>query len=256
MMKLACMSLSFSRPISAGTMTLDSFIDWCYTHKLDGIDLHANHIPSQNPETLKHLKRHCLDCGLPVACLCVSNNYGLPDTQVMHQLEMTKRWIDAALILGASVVRLFAGWTPEGDDPQAAWTRTVRSLREMSAYAAVRGVTVALQNHNHHGLTQVGDDVLRMIAEVNHPNLSHVWDTGQYTDLYPSLEKTVHLARHVRAKIYEIETGEERRLDYTRIFPMLERAGYNGYVSIVYEGQEDERAALPKAVAYLRRFIP
>lgn len=256
MMKLACMSLSFNRAISAGTMSLDTFIDWCYAQRLDGVDLHASHIPSQNSKTLMQLKRHCLDCGLPVACLCVSNNFGLPDTHVVQHVETAKRWIDAALVLGAPLVRLFAGWTPEGDDPQAAWTRTVRSLRETAAYADVHGITVALQNHNHHGLTRVGDDVLRMVAEVDHPNLAHVWDTGQYTDLYPSLEKTVHLARHVRAKVYEIETGEERRLDYSRIFPMLERAGYNGFVSIVYEGQEEDLVALPKAVAYFRKFIP
>lgn len=110
-----------------------------------------------------------------------------------------------------------------------------------------------------------------MVRQVNHSNLAHVLDTGQYCgslgasgatpesaqryELYKSIEQTAPLAVFVRAKIYRIETGEEEWLDYPYIFSILNRVGYNGWVSIVYEGQEDEETALPKAVKYLRRFM-
>ena len=57
------------------------------------------------------------------------------------------------------------------------------------------------------------------------------------------------------AKYYEIDTGQEAQLDYTRIFPILRSAGYNGFLSIVYEGEGDERTAVAKSVSYLRRFM-
>jgi sugar phosphate isomerase/epimerase len=101
----------------------------------------------------------------------------------------------------------------------------------------------------------VGADLLRLMDDVAHPNLSHVMDSGQYLDLYPSMALTVGRAVHVRCKIYEIETGEERRLDYDRIFPLLMGANYNGFLSIVYEGAGDEIEAVRKSVVYLRRLM-
>lgn len=131
----------------------------------------------------------------------------------------------------------------------------IRCLKEVAEYGEQRGIVVALQNHDRRGLIQVGGDILRALKETGSGYLSHILDTGQYTDLYSSIEETAPLAVHVRAKIYQIETGEERKLDYTRIFPILEGVGYNGFVSIVYEGREPEGEAVPKAVKYLRGFI-
>ena len=46
-------------------------------------------------------------------------------------------------------------------------------------------------------------------------------------------------------------------LNYPRIFEILNEVDYNGFVSVVYEGQavEEEETAIPKAVNYLRRFV-
>ena len=62
---------------------------------------------------------------------------------------------------------------------------------------------------------------------------------------------------HVRANIYRIQTGIEAWLDYPRIFQILREVGYNGWVSIVFEGQdaEAEATAVPKAVRYLRSLM-
>ncbi|MBI2939955.1 MAG: hypothetical protein HYY04_05900 [Chloroflexi bacterium] len=73
--------------------------------------------------------------------------------------------------------------------------------------------------------------------------------------LYQSLQQTVHLATHVRLKVYRIETGTERWLDYPRIFGMLRASGYNGFCSIVYEGIEDEHMAVAKATRYFRTLM-
>ena len=71
------------------------------------------------------------------------------------------------------------------------------------------------------------------------------------------IAETAPLAVCVRAKIYRIQTGEEVWLNYPRIFEILRSVNYNGFVSVVYEGQavEAEKTAVPKAVDYLRRFV-
>jgi len=59
----------------------------------------------------------------------------------------------------------------------------------------------------------------------------------------------------VRTKIYRIDSGVEEWLDYDRIFQILKGAGYNGNLSIVYEGQRDPLVDIGKAVIYLRRLL-
>lgn len=270
MIKLTVLSLSYQRAFQAGNMDLFSFLDTCREVDLDGADLHARSFASEDEAYLKEVKLRCLRYGLPIACLNVSNNFARPEPDLTAQLELTRRWIDHALLLGAPQVRVFAGSVPRGEDEAAAWARCARCLKEVADYGAARGVHVALQNHNHGALTKDGRDVLRLVEEAG-PHLGHVWDTGQYVGspgasgadretgarevLYESLQQTVHLATHVRCKIYRIESGEEQWLDYPRIFRMLHAAHYNGFCSIVYEGQEDERAAVARAVPYLRRLM-
>ena len=149
--------------------------------------------------------------------------------------------------------------------------RATRALKAVAEYGYARGVLVALQNHNHGALAKDGEDVLRLLAQAG-PHLGHVWDTGQYVGspgasgadgsqgaqerLYRSLQQTVHLATHVRTKIYRIERGAEEWLDYPRLFGLLRAAGYNGFCAIVYEGPGDERTAVARAVHFLRQFVP
>ncbi|MEE2873529.1 MAG: hypothetical protein VX893_11530, partial [Candidatus Latescibacterota bacterium] len=76
-------------------------------------------------------------------------------------------------------------------------------------------------------------------------------------NFYGSIEETAPLAVHVRCKIYRIQNGTEEWLNYPRIFEILKGVNYNGWLSIVYEGQdvEEEATAVPKAVKYLRALM-
>ena len=61
----------------------------------------------------------------------------------------------------------------------------------------------------------------------------------------------------VRFKIYRIRSGKEDWLDYDAIAEILKDVDYNGWCSIVYEGQDDleEIPAMRKAVPYLRSVL-
>ncbi len=270
MMRLACTSLSFGRAFKEGQLDLVRFIDICKDLDLDGVDLNTATIPTEDASYLKEIKLRCLRYGLSIACVSISNNFGRSAEQADHEVEMTKRWIGHALLLGAPQVRVFAGTVPSGADRTEAWERAERCLKEVADYGYQCGIRVALQNHNHGALTPNGDDVLRFIERAG-PHLGHVWDTGQYVGspgasgasaelgaqeiLYENLRQTAHLATHVRAKFYRIETGVERWLDYPRIFSILHGTRYNGFCSIVYEGPDDELKSVQLASVFLRPFL-
>ena len=272
MMRLACLSLSYSRTFQQGRMNVWSFIDECRRLNLDGVDLNtANAFKSDDPAHLHEIKRRCLDRGLDIPCVSISNNFGQAPQALPAEIEMTKKWIRAAAYLGAPIVRVFAGNPPTEADRPAAWSRAVAASRQVAEFAQPLGVVVALQNHNHAALTRTGDDVLRFLREVDHPNYSHILDTGQYagspgasgktpdelkgTDFYRSISLTAPKALFVRAKLYHVETGKETSLDYDRIFTTLRHVGFNGWVSLVYEGTEENVIAVEKGAAFLRRYL-
>jgi sugar phosphate isomerase/epimerase len=271
MMKLCCLTLSYRRTFQAGGMDIWSFIEECRRLDLDGVDLHHDSLNGHDEGYLRRVKRACLDRGLSIACFSISTNFGVPAEKQAAEIDQGKQWLRAAQYLGAPVARFFAGSPQNEPDRPAAFRRSVECLRAMAEYGESLGVVAALQNHNHGALARTGDDVLRFVREVDHPNFSHVLDTGQYAgspgasgeappelkdaDFYESIEQTAPIASHIRSKLYHIETGRETSLDYERIFDIIRSVHYNGWIALVYEGEEDDRKAIEKGATFLRGFL-
>ena len=131
-------------------------------------------------------------------------------------------------------------------------------------YAATKGVSVGLQNH-----PSTGDDMLRIRSETDRENFNFIMDTGQWVgspggyekertevDFYGFMEQTAPYAMYIRTKFYKIESGTEEWIDYGRIVPIIKGVDYNGCISIVYEGQEEDRVEqVRKAAVYLREHL-
>jgi hypothetical protein len=61
---------------------------------------------------------------------------------------------------------------------------------------------------------------------------------------------------YIRTKFYKIESGKEEWLDYDRIAGILKKINYNGSISIVYEGQQEDRVEQVRlAAVYLRELL-
>jgi sugar phosphate isomerase/epimerase len=273
MMRLACLSLSFKPEFAAKQMDDLKFIELCAMLELDGVDFNMSSFASLDKDHLKKIKKACLEHGLTIACVGVSNDFGRPANEQETVMKQVREGIETAQFLGAPVARLFAGNVKPGTKREDVWKRTVEGLKQSAAYGEKLGVMVGLQNHNHNGISSTGDDVLALLKEVDHPWCAHVLDTGQYLgspgasgaqpddakthDVYKSIERTAPKAVFVRAKLYRIGSGKEEWLDYERIFKTLRGVKYNGFVCLVYEGWKDLDAmhAVPKGVKFLRGFL-
>jgi sugar phosphate isomerase/epimerase len=273
MMRLCCLSLSFKPEFADKQMDDLKFIDLCSVLELDGVDFNVGSLRSTEKEHLKKIKKTCLERGLTIACIGISNDFGRPAEEQEAVQQQIRQGIDIAQFLGAPLVRLFAGYVKAGHKREDVWKRTVEGLKRATDYAEKAGVVVGLQNHNHSNVSGTGEDVVRLLKEVNHPWCSHILDTGQYLgslgasgaqaedqrkhDVYKSIEKTAPLAVLVRAKLYRLRSGKEEWLDYERIFKILRGVKFNGFVSLVYEGWSDMDAmhAVPKGVKFLRSHL-
>lgn len=270
MMRLCCLSLSYSRQFTSKQLDDLKFINLCADMGLDGVDINMANFKSLDKEHLKQIKKTCLDRGLDIACIGLGSKIGRNRAEKDQEFEKTKQGIDVAAFLGAPVVRLFAGYVQPGEKREDVFQLSVEDLRRAAEYGEKVGIVAAIQNHNHNNVTSTGEEMARLLKEVNHPWSGHILDTGQYVgspgaggekikesarvEAYQSIARTAPLACFVRAKLYRLKTGKEAWLDYDRIFEILRKNKFNGWICLVYEGWEDldSMHAVPIGAKFLR----
>lgn len=279
-MKLAVSSYSFHRfgrgPEGDARPSFAAMIDACARWRIDGIELLGVHFDSTEPETLAALKQHAFARGVSLVAVSAHHNFVTPDPEKRRaEIDRLCRWVDVAHALGAPGVRAFGGrWATRpnfaefmaarGEEPPLegyseedgyAWTREAFGI---AAYTAGRqGVTLLLENH--WGFTGTAEGVLRILREVDSPWLKVALDTGNFNfcaDPYAEMAAIAPHARMVHAKTYDgggiyYTAG----LDYPRIFRMLKAAGFDGWVSLEFEGLAHPDQAIPAGIARLREAL-
>ena len=242
---------------------IESYIEYAYELRLDVIDLRSDvGFHSHDTAYLMETKMRCLERGLAVGYLASGGHFVGTDAELADKLDRVKADVRAAALLGAPMIRLFCGQPLTDPEEQA---REIRCLQQACDLAGERGVAVGLQNH-----PSTGDEVLRLLEQTDRRNFTFLLDTGQWVgsparsqgkpdpehDTYRYMEQTAAHASHVRAKFYKIDSGSEEWLDYPRIFQILRAVGYNGTMSVVFEGKDinscDDRGVLRLAAAQLR----
>ena len=171
---------------------------------------------------------------------CMRLNTGRWRTTKSFDLLMKNRGIEPPL----------PGYTDEDAYP---WV--IESIEKCLPAAEKFGVLLALENHWGLGLTPEG--LLRIVKAVDSPWLKILMDTGNFfDDPYRQLEMLAPKTVFVQAKTYfGGGTWYTLDLDYRRIAAILRRHGYQGYISLEFEGQEDFRTAIPKSLALLRQVL-
>ncbi len=278
-MKLSNYSLNYAGALAQGRMDIFDFLALCRGLGFEGASLHVGNLQSTEAAYLKRLRRAYLDQGLSISMFTLSTDFGKPEEKHDEEFRKAREAIGAAELLGAPLLRVFAGSPPSEAGREAAFKRAAAAVRRVCEEAAERGLPVGLQNHNHGALCRTGDEVLRFVRAVDHPNLTFVLDTGQFAgsrgasgtapaelagaDFIESIRQTASLARYVRAKFYgPKQDGSEPAIDYRKVFDILQGVHYAGFVDIVYEpenpgagSKEDASSAIPRAVAFLRGLV-
>ena len=240
------------------TMTLEDFIDYCAELKLDGTELTSYYFRRDiTPEYLDSLKDRVKSHGMAISGTAIANDFCLPEgDQRQETLATTRMWIDHAARIGAPCIRIFAGNAPKGASETQAIARCARGINESVAYAATKGVILALENHG--GITSDPDTMLRIVEQVSpSPFFGINFDSGnlQLEDPYAALEKIAPLAVNAQIKTEMHPHGRKgpaEPADLERIVGILREAGYCRYLVLEYEAAEDPRKAIPRYIDQLR----
>jgi len=254
-MKLGCCAYSYRDYLTKDQMTLEQFITLCREMDLDGVELTAYYFRTTAKEYLHRIKRHCFREGLHIAGTAVGSNFTQADAEArLKQVQMTKNWIDHAVILGAPSIRVFAGGVPEGHTEEEAFRWAVECLQECAEYGGQHGVVVALENHG--GITATGDQVKKLVQAVDHDWFGINLDFGNYRTPYAEYEQTAPHAVTTHAKVtYRSLEGKKTPVDYARVVEIMKAVGYQGYLNIEYEEPEEARVGVPRFVEELKRVL-
>lgn len=256
-MKLACSSYSYNDELEAD-MDLAEFFEICANELgVSGVELIDEHLPGNDAESLNRVVNLAADYDLDIVCLSVFYNDFAKATHDERRADVqtVTDWLDAADDLGANVLRAFTGFPGLHDrnhGEPGVWRDVTTCLQECIDYAQTVETTLAIENHNHDGLIRTADDVFRVRSGVN-GDLGLVLDLSNYVDGVDSVNRTLHLADHVHAAYDEVAAdGSEPSYEYyDDVLATLGERGYDGYVTLEYEGDEDVSEVVPQAVAYL-----
>jgi sugar phosphate isomerase/epimerase len=227
-------------------------------------------------------KEALAETGLPVPIFSVANNFAKHDpAERATDLKKIQFGVDEALNYGASVVRVFAGDVSETVTFDDAREYIVDGLAKASTYAHERGIRLALENHGT--LAGRGDQVCGLVEDVRNragnDALGANPDTGNFLIVnQPSHEAIREVAKYaymVHFKdfapapadwtgfAYKTITDQpligmavgEGVVELGQCIQALKDAGFDGWLSVEYEGEENPLTAVPRSIENARKFI-
>ena len=185
--------------------------------------------------------------GLPFSGAAIRTEMCQPDpARRAEQIVNIKKWLDATDLLGASHLRVFGGNIPAGATDAQGVEWTAETMKPACDYAAQKGITLGIESH--HGITSRAANIVAILQRVNSPFAGCNLDISNFDeDPYTQVESLIPFATHTHIRDWY---GGARRLplDLDRIWPMFAQGGYQGFMSVEYEGEEDAMTSVPKLV--------
>ena len=164
-------------------------------------------------------------------------------------VEKHKKWVDAAQFLGCHSIRV----NTFGTNNPVLWRNAAEDgLRKLSIYAASKNINVLVENHGW--LSSDAPKVVEVMEAVGMENCGTLPDFGnwcikrqagerwgacleEYPDMYEGIHLLMPFAKAVSAKSYDFdESGNETKIDYSKMLKIVKEAGYKGYIGVEYEG--------------------
>jgi len=231
------------------------FVDYCHELGVPGAELTSYYFPASVDEGyIARLKSHCHRRGVSVSGGAIANDFCQTNAEKLaHDIAHTKLWIDRYAMLGASVIRIFAGGQPGGEDWERTRQRCVEAIEDVSNYAYERGVYLALENHG--GVTSTATQMLDIVRSVNSDGFGVNLDSGNFRstgDPYAELQEIAPFAVNAQLKVEMYPGGKKEWTDIPRVLRILADSRYSGWVALEYEASDPPLEAIPRWIEQLQ----
>ncbi len=287
-MKIGVSSYSFIRLVASGQMEQIAVIAKAKEIGFDAIEFSTIVLPAGKslPAYAQELRDEADRLEMPIVNYTIGADFLRGSGgDLQAEIERVQGEVDIAEILGVPGMRHDAssGWPADHVGPksfEAALPRLAEGCRAVADYAAQKGIKTMVENHGH--FCQESTRVEQLVTAVNHPNFGVLVDMGNFlcADDEPTtaVGRLMPYAFHCHAKDFHLKPGtdffpgtgwfESRAGNYLRgaiighgnvpVFQCLrvmQREGYNGVLSIEYEGIEDVLMAIQAGHDNLRQLV-
>ncbi|MEZ5277971.1 MAG: sugar phosphate isomerase/epimerase family protein [Opitutaceae bacterium] len=287
-MKIGVSSYSFSRLLRSGSLAQIEVIAKAKEIGFDVIEFSTIAVPEGRTlaDFAAELREEADRVGIEIANYTIGADFLRGSNgDLAAEIERVKREVDIAEILGVPGMRHDAtfGWPEDFKGVRSfegSLPRLTEGCRRVTEYAAGKGIRTMVENHGF--FCQDSVRVEQLVSSVNHPNFGVLIDMGNFlcVDEDPSVAvgRLLPYAFHCHAKDFHIKRGSDpkpgdgwittRAGNYIRgaivghgnvpvlqCLQTIKRAGYDGVLSIEFEGIEDVLMAVQAGHDNLRRFV-
>ena len=283
-MKLSVSSYSFQQYIGAGKLTQLSCIEKAKEMGFEAIEftgLNGDTLDAQK-EYAKQLRAEADRLGMTINAYTIGASLYYEDpAESEAEVNRLKGQLEVAKILGAEVMRHDVCWQLGKRGSARSFDLMLPTIaanaRAVTEYAQTLGIQTCSENHGF--IAQDSDRLERLFNAVNHDNYGLLVDMGNFLcvdeDPVLAVSRVAPYAIHVHAKdmlVTDKPFGPsnivtrgcnyltctaigEGNVPVEQCLRILKKAGYNGFVSIEYEGREDCIEGITKGQVLLNQIF-
>lgn len=286
-MKIGASTYSLRTAIQEGDLDVWGVFDWLAENGAEHIEI----VPLVKmdfvvtPEIAEALGQKAAQVGLDISCYTFGASF-IDKTEAEFQAELQRVLgeIDNAARMGTKLVRHDVASRPVDEATDERFEQDlpllVEACRQTADYARQYGITTMIENHGYY--VQGARRVLRLQREVGRDNFRLLVDTGNF---YPmEFDNTLnaiaqcapvaamahvkdHLIRHSPPESPENWRDRGRgiwtqatiagngNIGIAEAIQSLQAAGYDGYLSLEYEGPDEARYANKAGLENLRKIL-
>ncbi|HWT75864.1 MAG TPA: sugar phosphate isomerase/epimerase family protein [Mobilitalea sp.] len=272
-MKLSVSAWCLQEKLFKNEITLLDFINYCHENGVRYVELLDCFLDGDRD--IDKINKLLDKLDMEVSAYSIGNDFVLTDRdERKEQVDYMKESMDTALKLGTRLLRVFSGNQKEGISFEEAENLIVECFQEVAPVAEEKGITMVLENHGL--LAGKSSQVKGIIDRVGSKALKSNADVGNFILVN---ENSLEAVKKLKDKIGFIHLKDFKKLDVeegyvaldgsfyqgivlgkgdvpiAEIIKYLKEYGYQGYLSIEYEGSGDPAVGTAECIEYTKHAL-
>ncbi|MGN8646028.1 sugar phosphate isomerase/epimerase family protein [Gracilibacillus sp. HCP3S3_G5_1] len=273
-MKLGMSSYSLANAIHEGEMTILDVMQWAKEQGAEHIEMvPIGYTLTNDPQLVADIVKKAKEVGIDISNYAIGADFLSGDANAFQaEIERVKQEVDIANQLGVRRMRHDISFKPPADAGMKQFhqdlPKIVEACQEIADYAKQYDIVTSIENHGFY--IQASDRINLIVSQVNRSNFGHTLDTGNFLcadeDPITAVKKCMDSATMVHIKDFYIRPqswpnpgegwftsagGQYLRgaitghgdIELEAILKVIKDSGYDGYISIEFEGMEECKQA-------------
>ncbi|TCP30825.1 sugar phosphate isomerase/epimerase [Scopulibacillus darangshiensis] len=269
-MKIGLSSYSLLSALQSGEITILDAIQWTADQGGEHIEL----VPmgfslEEDPSLIDAIRQKAEEADIDISNYAISADFIKNGEGFENEISRVKKQVDIAHQLGVKLMRHDVAWRSPNEATASQFESDLPKLGDacgqIADYAKQYGITTSIENHGFY--IQASRRVQRLIDEVDRSNFKTTLDVGNFMcvdeDSVAAVKRNISYASMVHLKDFYLRAasrnpgegwfqtaaGNHLRgaivghgdIDMRKVISAVKASGYDGYISVEFEGLEDCR---------------